>query len=260
RHADHVVDLDLAAGADAQIALDAGVEIDRHGDVAAVGRRHRRRLALGEAAVLELLPLDDLPQLGVRIVRDLDGGLVGEPELGHHLARRLGAVGLGLDLHAGRRRADAARREHALALDLDHADAAVAVRAIAGLGRVAQMRQLDVEPARRAEDRLARADVDLAIVDEEGLRVLDVGLAGARDLVGRDGVRDPGLAAADRRSARRTFFIVAVTGRLPGVVHRQILSITNGPTAWRARWENISARRPVGSRPPGRVRRWKRRA
>ncbi len=36
-HADHVVDLDLAAGADAEIALDAGVEIDAHRRVA----RHR---------------------------------------------------------------------------------------------------------------------------------------------------------------------------------------------------------------------------
>ena len=39
RHADHVVDLDLAAGAHAEIALDAGIEIDRHGGVAAVGTR-----------------------------------------------------------------------------------------------------------------------------------------------------------------------------------------------------------------------------
>ena len=37
-HADDVVDLHFAAGADAEIALDAGVEIDRHGGVAAVGR------------------------------------------------------------------------------------------------------------------------------------------------------------------------------------------------------------------------------
>ncbi len=39
RHADHVVDLDLAAGADAEIALDAGVELHRHRRMAAVGRR-----------------------------------------------------------------------------------------------------------------------------------------------------------------------------------------------------------------------------
>src|SRR5439155_4739884 len=63
----------------------------------------------------------------------------------------------------------AACRKHTLALDLHHADAAVAVRPIAGLGRVAQMRQLDPEPARGAEDGLAGADVDLAIVDGEGL-------------------------------------------------------------------------------------------
>ena len=37
RHADHVIDLDLAAGADAEIAFDAGVEPDRHRRMAAVG-------------------------------------------------------------------------------------------------------------------------------------------------------------------------------------------------------------------------------
>jgi hypothetical protein len=47
RHTDHVVDLDFAAGADAQIALDTGVEIDRHRGVAAVGLRV---MAPGKAA------------------------------------------------------------------------------------------------------------------------------------------------------------------------------------------------------------------
>src|SRR4029079_10616515 len=98
------------------------------------------------------------------------------------------------DLHAGRRRADAARREHALALDLHHADAAVAVRAIARLRRVAEVRQLDVEPARRAKDALARTDVDFAIVDEEGLGVFALlRLSFARALVGRHRVSDSGL-------------------------------------------------------------------
>ncbi len=168
-HADDVVDLHLAAGADAEIAVDAGVEIDRHRHVAAVGLRHLDRLALGEAAGLDLLALGDLPQLGIRIVRVRLIRLIGHQQLGHHAARGRGAVGVGLHLHAGRRRADAACRQHALALDLDHADAAVAVRPIAGLRRVAQVRQLDVEPARGAEDGLARADVDLALVDEEGV-------------------------------------------------------------------------------------------
>src|SRR5258708_1832345 len=35
-HADHVIDLDLAAGAHAQSALNAGVEIDAHGGLAGV--------------------------------------------------------------------------------------------------------------------------------------------------------------------------------------------------------------------------------
>src|SRR5438045_8406711 len=39
---------------------------------------------------------------------------------------------------------------------------------MAGLGRVAPMRQLDAEPARGAEDGLALADVDLAVIDGEG--------------------------------------------------------------------------------------------
>src|SRR3546814_19536726 len=51
-HADHVIDLDLATGAHTKIALDAGVEIDRHGGVAAVRRRLAvpRRAARGKAA------------------------------------------------------------------------------------------------------------------------------------------------------------------------------------------------------------------
>ena len=42
-HADDVVDLDLAAGADAEVAVDAGVELHRHRRMAAVGRRRARR-------------------------------------------------------------------------------------------------------------------------------------------------------------------------------------------------------------------------
>ena len=134
------------------------------------GARHFDRSRLGKRPASMLLALGDLPELGVRIVRVRRCvRLVGDQQLGDHAARGLGAVGLGLDLHAGRRRADAACGEHALALDLDHADAAVAVRPIAGLRRVAQMRQLDVVAARGAEDRLALADVDLLVVHGEGV-------------------------------------------------------------------------------------------
>src|SRR5579883_2995806 len=229
-HADHVIDLHLAAGADTKIALDAGVEVDRHGDVAAVGRRHGLGLAFGEAPIGDVLALDGLPELGVGIVRDLDGGLVGEEKLGDHLARGLGAVGLRLHLHAGRRRANAACGEHALALDLDHADAAVAVGAVAGLGRVAQVRQLDVEAAGGAEDRLARPDVDLAVVDEEGLRRRRSTLA--RDLVDWRSVGDAGLAVAGRWTTRGTLLVVTVTGRFLGFAHGLTLSITRRPNGF----------------------------
>ena len=182
-HADDVVDLHLAAGADAQIALDAGVEIDRHRGVAAVGRRGIA--ALGKPARGEPLAVDDLPQMRLRIGRDVALGLVGEQKLGHHPARRLGAVGLGLDLHAVGRRAEAARGEHALALDLDHADAAIAVRPIAGRRRVAQMRQCDAVALGGAEDRLADRRLDLAAVE--------------RELDGRHGRRRGGALLVSRR-------------------------------------------------------------
>ena len=165
-HADHVVDLHFAAGADAESALDAGVEIDRHRHVAAV---RRGRLAARKAALLELHSRRDLPQFGIGIVRMGAIRLIGQKQFGHHPARGLGAVGLGLDLHARRGVADAACGEHALAFDLDHADAAIAVRPVAGFRQIAQVRQLDAEPARGAEDGLAVANVDLAVVDGEGV-------------------------------------------------------------------------------------------
>ena len=58
RHADHVVDLDLAAGAHAQIALDAGVELHRHRRMAAVGRRRGMQR---KAAFFNAEPVGPLP-------------------------------------------------------------------------------------------------------------------------------------------------------------------------------------------------------
>src|SRR3954451_8681920 len=153
-HADDVVDLHFAAGADAEIALDAGIEIDRHRRMAAVGCRRR---TAGEPADLDVLPIGGLPEFRFRIVRDVLGRLVRQQQLDHHATRRLGTIGLGLDLHARGRRADAAGRQHAFALDLDHADTAIAVGTVAWLWRIAEMRKLDAHAARGAEDGLARA-------------------------------------------------------------------------------------------------------
>ncbi len=49
-HADHVVDLHLAAGAHAKSALDAGIEVDAHRDMAVVEKRDAFALQLREAA------------------------------------------------------------------------------------------------------------------------------------------------------------------------------------------------------------------
>src|SRR6266478_8875264 len=89
-HADHVIDLYLAAGADAQVALDAGIEVDRHGGMAAVGGRVR---AAGEPARCDVLAIGGLPELGLGIVRDVLRRLIREQELDHHAPRALGAIG-----------------------------------------------------------------------------------------------------------------------------------------------------------------------
>src|SRR5262249_4349383 len=52
-HADDVVDLHLAAGADAEVAVNAGIEVDRHGGMAAVGRR---AAVAREPSALDVLP------------------------------------------------------------------------------------------------------------------------------------------------------------------------------------------------------------
>ena len=263
-HADHIVDLHLAAGADAEIALDAGVEIDRHRRMAAVGngRRARRRARLrasvrrahhkvaalaarfarqrGPArkpADRDLLPIGGLPELRLRIVRHVLRRLIRQQQLDHHLPRALGAVGLGLDLHARRRRADAARGEHALALDLHHADAAIAVGTVAGLGQVAQMRQLDPEPAGGTEDGLAGADLDLAIVDAEG--------AGLGTRLGGHGFAHSLVVPAKRGRQLQTGPCAGTMGpRLRGDDSSICGStiITNSRAAWPARQENTSAR------------------
>jgi hypothetical protein len=72
-HADDVVHLHFAAGADAERALDAGVEIDRHGGVAAVGLRLS---AGGEAARGDADAIGPAPEARVRIMRGLALGLV----------------------------------------------------------------------------------------------------------------------------------------------------------------------------------------
>src|SRR6185437_3946739 len=138
RHADDVVDLHFAAGADAEIALDAGVEIDRHGDVASVGRGHF--FALGKTGDVDAHFVGPAPELGLRVMRGRTFRLVGDQKLEHHFARGFGALRDGFDFHAFGRLADTARSQHTLAFDLDHAGAAIAVGAVARLRRITKVR------------------------------------------------------------------------------------------------------------------------
>src|SRR6185437_12893047 len=85
RHADDVVDLHFAAGTDTEIALNAGVEIDRHGDMAAIGRGHF--FALGKTGNVDAHFIGPSPELGLRIVRGRAFRLVGDQKLEHHFAR-----------------------------------------------------------------------------------------------------------------------------------------------------------------------------
>src|SRR3954469_25947029 len=163
-HADDVVDLDLAAGAHAQAALDAGIKIDAHRRMAGVGRP---TLCGGEAALGDPSGFGPVPEFGLRIVRGLARRLIGDQQLHDHFLRGNSARALGLHLHADRWRALAGRREHTLALDLDHAGAAIAVGAIVGRGRIAQMRNLAALTFCNLPDRLACIGLDLLAVELE---------------------------------------------------------------------------------------------
>ena len=174
-HADDVVDLHLAARTHAEIAMDAGVEVDPHRGVARVGSD---RGAAREAALGDVQALGPLPQPGVVLVRDLAWRLVGHQHLHHHAARGFRPLGGGVHHQAGCRPALARCREHPLALDLHHARTAVAVGPVAGLVRVAQMRDVGAETMRDLPDRLCVERLDLASVEGESNRFIHWRISG----------------------------------------------------------------------------------
>jgi hypothetical protein len=100
RHADHVVDLHLAAGPDAEVAMDAGIKLHGHGRMAEVvhlvlaGDRR-------EAARRDVDPVGPPPERGIGVVRGFARGLIGDQQLEHQAARRHRPVGRGLHRHAG---------------------------------------------------------------------------------------------------------------------------------------------------------------
>src|ERR1700726_140082 len=83
-HSDHVVDLHLAASANTQIAMNAGVETYAQRGMAAI-RRYRR--PAGKPAYGHLLAMGWLQEFRPRIMGDLPRPLVGQGQLDHHLSR-----------------------------------------------------------------------------------------------------------------------------------------------------------------------------
>ncbi len=108
-----------------------------------------------------------VPELRLVVVGVGGLRLIGDQQLEHHFAAFAGAFGRGLDLHAGRRRADAGGGEHAFALDLDHAGAAVTVGAIARCIVPAQMRDGRAGALGDLPDGLALGRLDRFAVELE---------------------------------------------------------------------------------------------
>ena len=173
-HADDVIDLHFPTRPHAQVAVDAGIEVDPHRGVARVRRDHgtAREPALGDVQALR-----PLPQLRIVLVRDFARRLVGDEHLHHHPARGLRPLGGGTHHQARRHPALARSGEHPLALHLHHARAAVAVGPVAGLVRVAQMRDVGAETMRDLPDRLPVERLDLAAVEGESNRFSHLGIS-----------------------------------------------------------------------------------
>ena len=114
-----------------------------------------------EARLADLQPLG--PEVDLVAPRQRGLGHVGLQQLEHQLLRLAGALAGGLHDHAVARCAAARRRQHALAVDLDHARAAVAHRVEPVL--VAQVRDANAIALGHVENRLAGARLHLAPIE-----------------------------------------------------------------------------------------------
>jgi hypothetical protein len=180
RAADHVVALDVVARADAAVAQDARVVVDRDHGVRAVlaaplsAREHR-------GVLIEPVAPDQHVQLvvgGRRLLRVLGRGrLVDEQQLGELRAVALELGRVGRDLHAVLARPHARRGVDARA-DVHHAQPADADRVVALV--VAQHRDLDPGVLRRLPDRGALRHGDLETVDRQA-HGPGLGRCGGRD-------------------------------------------------------------------------------
>ena len=164
-HPDHIVGLHFPAGTDTQVAVNAGVEVHRHCGMAHIGGWG---VAAREPASGHGGAIGPLPEFGITVMRRGTIGLVGNEQFEHHLARFRGAFGLGVDHHALGWLAQAGRGQHALALHMDHAGAAIAVGPVTGLGRIAKMWDIHAFTRGDLPDGFIGRGLDLVAVEGEG--------------------------------------------------------------------------------------------
>ncbi len=126
-HADHVVHLNFTAGADAEVTVDAGVQIDLHRHMAVIQQGDAVSLNRRKAAVRDALRIRHGPEVRGPVMRLIAFRLVSDQQLHHHGAGLLRSLAGGVHNHAFGRLTHAGRRQSTFALDLYHAGAAIAV-------------------------------------------------------------------------------------------------------------------------------------
>ncbi len=124
-------------------------------------------LRRGKATLGNLDKIGLTPEVRSGIVGGSALRLIGNEELQHHGPRLGGTLGGRLDLHPHAGHALARSREHALAFNLDHAGATVAVRAVVRVRLVAQVGNVGPQTLGDCPDRLAGARFDLPAVQLE---------------------------------------------------------------------------------------------
>ena len=140
-HANHLVDLLLAAGPHAAVALNAGIQVHRHRRVGQVlpirWRRSRARQRLQGGTHVHVQAGGPVAEFAVRLAGIVFNPAValrwhvGQQHLQHHFLALLRPGAVGLHHHAFGGQAATTGRQRALALHLDHAGAAIAVGPVA---------------------------------------------------------------------------------------------------------------------------------
>ena len=104
---DDVVDLNVAAGSDAEVAMYASIQIDVHRDMRIVQKRNSRAFQFRKAELLHACQFSHVPAMRRLVVRGAGLRLVGRQHLDDRLPGFRGSFGTGRDRHAFRRHADA---------------------------------------------------------------------------------------------------------------------------------------------------------